>query len=168
MNSRTSVRILSIILLIISANLIDAQNHYNIRKFRVYVPPGWKMEDHDVNYLAISSTKTMFLLYFNVIDNDDIETKWSSILNSLGRRLDFGEEITDKGGYDLENGLHVIYGFCDVTIKDGGEKVKFISSQIVNDKDYTILIYGFCDLEKFGYYRNSLRHIYENIRYKED
>ena len=168
MNGQTAVRILSIILLIISANLIDAQKSYNIRKFSVYVPAGWKLMDHDVHLLEISSTKTMFMLYFYVIDNDEIETRWRKLLTSLSKSLEFEDEQCDKGEYDLESGFHLTYGYCNVKLKDGGARVKLITSQLVNDRDYAIIMYGFCTQNEFQACKNELRFILDNVKYKEE
>lgn len=168
MNGRTTVKILSLILLIVSANLILAQKSYNIRKFSVYLPSGWNLTDHDVHLLEISSTKKMFMLYFYVIDNEEVETRWRKLLTSLSKGLEFEDEPCDKGEYDLESGFHLIYGYCNARLKDGGANVKLITSQLVNDSDYTIIIYGFCRQNEFSSCKNELRFILDNIKYKED
>lgn len=168
MNSRTAIRILFFIFLIVSANMINAQKSYNVRKFSIYVPSGWKLMDHDVHLLEISSTKTMFMLYFYVISNDEIETRWRGILNSLSKGLEFEDETCDKGEYDLESGFHLIYGYCNARLKDGGENVKLITSQLVNDRDYAIIMFGFCRQNEFNACKNELMFILDNIKYKEE
>lgn len=168
MNKRAIVIILSFLFLIASTNVIDAQKSYNVRKFSIYVPSGWKLMDHDVHLLEISSTKTMFMLYFYVISNDEIETRWRKLLTSLSKGLEFENELCDKGEYDLVSGFHLIYGYCNAKLKDGGANVKLITSQLVNDKDYTIILYGFCRQNEFPSCKNELRFILDNIKYKED
>jgi hypothetical protein len=151
-----------------SATSLQAQKRYNVRKFSFYVPPGWKMTDHDVNMLYLSSTQTTFLLFIYTIAEGDAETKWERILKSLNKSLKFENELSGEGSYNIDNGLHVSYKFGDVVMRDNNQKFKFIWTQIDNDEDYTIIMYGFCDSKNFGYYRPQLYTIWDNISYKEE
>jgi hypothetical protein len=121
-----------------------------------------------VDNLVVTSTEIDFSLSFLVIDSGDEEVKWKAILRSLGKSYDFNEELSDQGGMNLDNGLHITYKFCDIVNLENRTKQKFVWAQVDNDKDYTILIFGISQTANFGYYKSSLWKIFENISYKEE
>lgn len=144
----------------------EAQNSYNVKKFSFFAPDGWKLYDHDVDYLIITSKEDAFTITFYIVENGQEDGKWEAIMRSLSKSYDFSDELTDHGGVELDCNLNLTYKFADISGRSDNTKYKFIWAQAVRDDDYTIIIFGICLYDKYNYYREDLWKIFEQIDYK--
>lgn len=166
MNRKIFIPIITLAAFLISFTSVNAQNIYNVKKFSFFAPYGWKLYDHDVDYLVITSKEEAFTLAFYIVENGKEETKLEALIQSLSKSYNFSEEITDHGGIELDCNLNLTYKFADIFSKSDNTKNKFILAQAVRDEDYTILIFGICLIDKYNYYRDDLWKIFEQIDYK--
>lgn len=166
MNRKIFIPVISLAALIFSFNSVVAQKTYNVKKFSFFAPYGWKLYDHDVDYLVITSKEEAFTLAFYIVENGQEEAKWEALINSLSKSYNFNEELSDNGVIELDCNLNLTYKFADIFSKGSNQKNKFIWGQAVRDEDYTILIFGICLYDKYNFYKDDIWKIFEQIDYK--
>lgn len=166
MRIRIILGIILFFVFIVNNNILG-QNSYNVRKFCFTAPARWTLNDHDVNSLIITTKDESFVIAFQVVEKGDEGVKGDAILNSLGQSYSFNEKIEFENKIWLDCGLVINYYLITIQSYNSNNKYKFIWAQAYGDEDYTILIYGICDYDKFGYYKSDLDRIIENIDYKK-